>query len=164
MAMVNEDRGGQSDPGKGIALRYWDPENEAFWSGAGKRIATRNLWISIPNLLCGFAVWLYWSIIIVQMQNLHVLGFFPFAEDKSLLYTLPAIAGLAGATLRIPNSFMIAISGGRNVIFVTSLLLIAPSLGVGSHPRCRTSASSSPSECRGRRWGSTPDWATSGSA
>ncbi len=51
------------------------------------------------------------------------LGFFPFAEDKSLLYTLPAIAGLAGATLRIPNSFMIAISGGRNVIFVTSLLL-----------------------------------------
>jgi len=114
-----------------VALKYWDPEDGAFWSESGKRIASRNLWISIPNLLCGFAVWLYWSIIIVQMQNLHALGFFPFAEDKSLLYTLPAVAGLAGATLRIPNSFMIAISGGRNVIFVTSLLLIAPSLGVG---------------------------------
>ena len=125
------DRGTFPDPGKSVALRHWDPEDEAFWSGPGKRIATRNLWISIPNLLCGFAVWLYWSIIIVQMQNLHALGFFPFAEDKSLLYTLPAIAGLAGATLRIPNSFMIAISGGRNVIFVTSLLLIAPSLGIG---------------------------------
>ena len=97
-------------PGQGTTLDYWDPEDDAFWSQYGKRIATRNLWISIPNLLCGFAVWLYWSIIIVQMQNLHSLGFFPFAEDKSLLYTLPAIAGLAGATLRIPNSFMIAIA------------------------------------------------------
>jgi len=80
------------DPGRGVTLKYWDPEDESFWSGPGRRIASRNLWISIPNLLCGFAVWLYWSIIIVQMQNLHVLGFFPFAEDKSLLYTLPAIA------------------------------------------------------------------------
>ncbi len=135
--MANDERSGRAghgtppDPGKRVALSHWDPEDATFWSSHGKRIATRNLWISIPNLLCGFAVWLYWSIIIVQMQNLHALGFFPFAEDKSLLYTLPAIAGLAGATLRIPNSFMIAISGGRNVIFVTSLLLIAPSLGVG---------------------------------
>ncbi len=119
------------DPGRGVALKYWDPEDESFWSAHGSRIAGRNLWISIPNLLCGFAVWLYWSMIIVQMQNLHVVGFFPFAADKSLLYTLPAIAGLAGATLRIPNSFMISISGGRNVIFVTSLLLVAPALGVG---------------------------------
>jgi NNP family nitrate/nitrite transporter-like MFS transporter len=120
-----------SDPGRGVTLQYWDPENDSFWKSRGSRIASRNLWISIPNLLCGFAVWLYWSIIIVQMQNLHAVGFFPFAADKTLLYTLPAIAGLAGATLRIPNSFMIAISGGRNVIFVTSLLLIAPALGVG---------------------------------
>jgi NNP family nitrate/nitrite transporter-like MFS transporter len=119
------------DPGRHVALKYWDPEDADFWSGAGTRIANRNLWISIPNLLCAFAVWLYWSIIIVQMQNLHAVGFFPFAADKTLLYTLPAIAGLAGATLRIPNSFMIAISGGRNVIFVTSLLLVAPALGVG---------------------------------
>ncbi len=119
------------EPGRGVALQYWDPENDSFWKSRGSRIASRNLWISIPNLLCGFAVWLYWSIIIVQMQNLHAVGFFPFAADKTLLYTLPAIAGLAGATLRIPNSFMIAISGGRNVIFVTSLLLIAPALGVG---------------------------------
>jgi NNP family nitrate/nitrite transporter-like MFS transporter len=119
------------DPGRGVALKYWDPEDSVFWAAHGARIANRNLWISIPNLLCAFAVWLYWSIIIVQMQNLHALGFFPFAADKTLLYTLPAIAGLAGATLRIPNSFMIAISGGRNVIFVTSLLLMAPALGVG---------------------------------
>jgi len=112
-------------------LDHWDPEDESFWKATGSSVASRNLWVSIPNLLCGFAVWLYWSIIIVQMQNLYAIGYFPFAEDKSLLYTLPAIAGLAGATLRIPNSFMIAICGGRNVIFMTSLMLIAPALGVG---------------------------------
>jgi NNP family nitrate/nitrite transporter-like MFS transporter len=44
---------------------------------------------------------------------------------------LPAVGGLAGATLRIPNSFMIAISGGRNVIALTSLLLVLPALGTG---------------------------------
>jgi len=121
----------QPQAGTGVKLKFWDPENEEFWKSEGSAIASRNLWISVPNLLCAFAVWLYWSIIIVQMQNLHAMGYFPFAADKSLLYTLPAIAGLAGATLRIPNSFMIAISGGRNVIFATSLLLVAPSLGVG---------------------------------
>jgi NNP family nitrate/nitrite transporter-like MFS transporter len=54
---------------------------------------------------------------------------FPFSTTQ--LYTLPAIAGLVGATLRIPNSFMIAISGGRNVIAVTTALLILPAAGVG---------------------------------
>jgi len=126
-----QSRSESSDSPNRVRLGFWEPENEEFWSTRGSSIANRNLWISIPNLLCAFAVWLYWSIIIVQMQNLHAMGYFPFAADKSLLYTLPAIAGLAGATLRIPNSFMISIAGGRNVIFVTSILLIAPALGVG---------------------------------
>jgi len=113
---------GVSVPGIGDR---WDPEDEAFWESTGKRVAFRNLWISIPCLLCAFAVWLYWSIITVQMQNLG----FPFSREE--LYTLSAIAGLAGATLRIPNSFFIALSGGRNVIAVTTALLIVPALGVG---------------------------------
>ena len=49
----------------------------------------------------------------------------------ALLFTLPAVAGLAGATLRIPNSFMIAICGGRNVKFMTTLLLMLPASGAG---------------------------------
>ncbi len=106
-------------------ISHWDPEDEQFWNEAGKKHANRNLWISIPALLCAFAVWLYWSIIIVQMQNLG----FPFTKEQ--LYTLTAIAGLVGATLRIPNSFFIALSGGRNVIAVTTALLILPALGTG---------------------------------
>jgi len=109
----------------------WNVEDSAFWESIGKKVASRNLWISVPCLLLAFAVWIMWSIIIVQMQNLG----FQFDPDPAvntgLLYTLPAIAGLAGATLRIPNSFLIAIGGGRNVISVTTALLLIPTIGVG---------------------------------
>ncbi len=113
------------DKSSGADIHEWDPENEQFWAQTGKRIATRNLWISIPSLLCGFAIWLYWGIITVQMLNLG----FPFA--KSELFTLMAIAGLTGATLRIPSSFFIRLAGGRNTIFFTTALLMIPALGTG---------------------------------
>jgi MFS transporter, NNP family, nitrate/nitrite transporter len=106
-------------------LAIWEPEDEVFWEQEGKRIAQRNLWISIPNLLCGFAVWLMWGIITVQMLNLG----FPFSAAE--LFTLTAISGLTGATLRIPASFMIRIAGGRYTIFLTSAMLIIPALGAG---------------------------------
>ena len=112
-------------------LDRWEPEDEAFWTSTGKGVANRNLWISIPCLLCGFAVWLYWSIITVQMQKLGFVFDADPGRNKELFYTLSAIAGLSGATLRIPNSFFIALSGGRNVIAVTTALLILPALGVG---------------------------------
>ncbi len=106
-------------------LKNWDPEDTKFWESEGKKIANRNLWISIPSLLCGFAVWLYWGIITVQMLNLG----FPFA--KSELFTLMAIAGLTGATLRIPSSFFIRLCGGRNTIVFTTALLMIPAFGAG---------------------------------
>ncbi len=106
-------------------IRNWNPEDEQQWNASGKTIATRNLWISIPSLLCGFAVWLYWGIITVQMLNLG----FPYA--KSELFSLAAIAGLSGATLRIPSTFFIRIAGGRNTIFFTTALLMIPAVGAG---------------------------------
>jgi MFS transporter, NNP family, nitrate/nitrite transporter len=106
-------------------IREWNVEDEQFWESKGKKIANRNLWISIPSLLCGFAVWLYWGVITVQMLNLG----FPFA--KSELFTLMAIAGLTGATLRIPSSFFIRLCGGRNTLFFTTALLMIPAVGAG---------------------------------
>lgn len=106
-------------------LTKWDPENEEFWETTGKHIAQRNLWISIPCLLCGFAVWIYWGIITVQMLNLG----YPFSQSE--LFTLTAIAGLSGATLRIPSTFFIRLAGGRNTIFLTTALLIVPAAGTG---------------------------------
>lgn len=106
-------------------LKNWDPEEQTQWETTGKAIANRNLWISIPSLLCGFAVWLYWGIITIQMLNLG----FPIA--KSELFTLAAIAGLTGATLRIPSTFFIRLGGGRNTIFFTTALLMIPAILAG---------------------------------
>ncbi|UOD51542.1 antiporter [Orrella daihaiensis] len=103
----------------------WQPEDAGFWASKGKSIAARNLWISIPNLLVAFAVWLMWGMITVQMLNLG----FPF--EQSQLFTLTAIAGLMGATFRIPASFFIRLAGGRNTIFFTSALLIIPAVITG---------------------------------
>lgn len=112
-------------------IEKWDVEDEAFWESTGKKIAYRNLWISVPALLCGFAVWLMWGIITVQMSNLG----FPFSKEE--LFTLTAISGLAGATMRIPSSFFIRIAGGRNTIFLTTAMLLSPAIGTGialQHP------------------------------
>lgn len=123
----------------------WDVEDEAFWEKVGKKVANRNLWVSIPNLLLGFAVWIYWGMLAKFIQRAHFanpdLFNFTFGNDgepyasgdayKALMFTLPSVAGLAGATLRIPNSFMISICGGRNVKFMTTVLLVIPALGTG---------------------------------
>ena len=77
-------------PASGVAdIDDWRPEDEVFWERTGKKIAYRNLWISVPALLCGFAVWGMWGIITVQMLNLG----FPFTQAE--LFTLTAIAGWA---------------------------------------------------------------------
>ncbi|KAA3610144.1 MAG: antiporter [Calditrichaeota bacterium] len=112
-----------------INLTKWDPEDEQFWETEGKSIANRNLWVSIPSLLAGFAVWLMWGIITVQMKSLgFTFGKSP-DEAMGLLFMLPAIAGLTGATLRIPSTFFIRLAGGRNTIFFTTALLMIPSIG-----------------------------------
>ena len=120
-------------PGRaqGADIADWRPEDEAFWEATGKKIAYRNLWISIPALLCGFAVWGMWGIITVEMLNLG----FPFTQAE--LFTLTAIAGISGATMRIPASFFIRLAGGRNTIFLTTAMLLAPAIGTGivlQHP------------------------------
>ncbi|MBS3667819.1 antiporter [Vreelandella boliviensis] len=106
-------------------IKEWNVEDAQFWEQEGKHIANRNLWISIPSLLVGFAVWMMWGMITTQMQNLG----FPFTTDQ--LFTLTATAGLAGATLRIPASFMLRLAGGRNTIFLTTALLMIPAAGTG---------------------------------
>jgi NNP family nitrate/nitrite transporter-like MFS transporter len=106
-------------------IEHWDVENNAFWESQGKRIAYRNLMISVPARLCAFAVWGMWGIITVQMHNLG----FPFTQAE--LFTLTAIAGIAGATMRIPASFFIRLAGGRNTIFLTTAMLLAPAIGTG---------------------------------
>jgi|EP00533_Pseudo-nitzschia_delicatissima_P016085 NNP family nitrate/nitrite transporter-like MFS transporter len=132
-----------------VKLSAWDPENEKQWEATGKFIAKRNLLASIPNLTCGFGVWLVWSVIATKIQNMHdqdpdVYRFADWGSPqgkayRSVLFLLPGVAGLSGGTLRIPNSFLTQVSGGRNVVYSTSLLLCIPMLIAGialSDPNC----------------------------
>ncbi|MEP6971734.1 MAG: antiporter, partial [Betaproteobacteria bacterium] len=67
MTTTSKTRAAPPAAGDGADIADWRPEDETFWETTGKKIAYRNLWISIPALLCGFAVWGMWAIITVQM-------------------------------------------------------------------------------------------------
>lgn len=124
-----------------IKLNTWDPENEKQWEAVGKGIATRNLLASIPNLTCAFGVWLVWSVIATKIQKMHDEdpNVYPFqdwgsptgADYKATLFLLPAVAGLSGGTMRIPNSFLTQVAGGRNVVYSTTIILCIPMIMAG---------------------------------
>ncbi|MCZ7167062.1 nitrate/nitrite transporter, partial [Salmonella enterica] len=82
-------------------------EDSAFWEKTGHKVASRNLWISVPSLLLGFCVWMLFSLVAV---NLNKVGF-NFTTDQ--LFMLTAIPSVSGAILRVPYSFMIPLFGGR---------------------------------------------------
>jgi NNP family nitrate/nitrite transporter-like MFS transporter len=109
-------------PGRWIT--EWDPEDPAFWEGAGRSVARRNLVFSILAEHLGFSVWVIWSIVTV---NLNSVG---FAFTDSQLFWLVAIPNLVGATLRLPYTFAVPRFGGRNWTVVSALLLVIPCTGL----------------------------------
>jgi NNP family nitrate/nitrite transporter-like MFS transporter len=106
-------------------LTVWDPEDKEFWEREGKAIAARNLWISIPALFLAFAVWMVWSVVVI---NLPTIG---FQFDANRLFWLAALPGLSGATLRIFYSFMVPILGGRKWTTLSTASLLIPAIGMG---------------------------------
>ncbi len=106
-------------------ITRWEPEDEQFWEAEGKRHASRNLWISIPALLLAFAVWQIWS---VTAASLNDIG---FNFTKSELFTLAALPGLTGATLRIFYTFVVPIFGGKNWTIISTASLLIPAVGIG---------------------------------
>ena len=109
----------------GHTLIDWRPEDEPFWDATGRAIATRNLWISIPNLLLAFSVWMVWSVVVAKMPAIG----FDFSVGER--FWLAALPGLSGATLRIFYSFMIPIFGGRKWTALSSASLLLPAIGIG---------------------------------
>ena len=106
-------------------LTRWNPEDAVFWESEGRSIAGRNLWISIPSLTLAFAVWMVWSVVVV---NLPSVGF-RFSTEQ--LFWLAALPALCGATLRIFYSFMVPIFGGRRWTAISTASLLLPTLGMG---------------------------------
>ena len=100
-------------------LRDWRPDDEAFWQKTGRAIALRNLFFSMPPLLLSFAVWMMWSVVVLELPR---IGFqFTTAE----LFWLAGAPGISGAALRLLYSFVVPVFGGRNwTVFSTASLLI----------------------------------------
>ncbi|HSQ04266.1 MAG TPA: MFS transporter, partial [Burkholderiales bacterium] len=109
----------------GRTLTLWTPEDKAFWEREGKAVANLNLSISIPALLLSFAVWMVWSVVVVNLPNVG----FKFTTNQ--LFWLTALPALCGATLRIFYSFMVPIFGGRRWTAISTASLLLPALGMG---------------------------------
>jgi NNP family nitrate/nitrite transporter-like MFS transporter len=124
LAKISKDLHELSHPSP-LVLTDWNPEDPDFWEKTGKCIAKRNLWISIPALLLAFAVWMVWSVVVI---NLPSIG---FKYSTNELFWLAALPGLSGATLRIFYSFMVPIFGGRRWTTISTASLLLPSLWIG---------------------------------
>ena len=106
-------------------IEDWRPEDPTFWRERGRRIAQRNLWISIPALLLAFSVWMVWSVVVARLPAIG------FEFTPSQLFWLAALPGLSGATLRIFYSFMVPIFGGRLWTTLSTASLLLPAFGIG---------------------------------
>ncbi|MEI5906304.1 MFS transporter [Bacillus spongiae] len=106
-------------------LTEWDPSDKKFWEHKGKRIATRNLWISTIALHLAFCIWQMWSVMTI---NLPKVGF-TYTTDQ--MFTLTAIPALVGAVLRMFYSIAITYLGGRTWTVISTIILIIPAIGIG---------------------------------
>ena len=109
----------------GAVITDWRPEDPAFWQQRGHRIASRNLWISVPCLLLAFCVWMLFSAVAV---NLPKVGF-TFTTDQ--LFMLTALPSLSGALLRVPYAFMVPVFGGRRWTAFSTGIMIVPCVWLG---------------------------------
>ena len=119
MSIASEQTGGGAD------IADWRPEDEAFWERRASASPTATCGSRCPRCCaasrsgaCGAS----------SPCRCSTSGF-PFTQAE--LFTLTAIAGISGATMRIPASFLIRLAGGRNTIFLTTAMLLAPALGTG---------------------------------
>jgi MFS transporter, NNP family, nitrate/nitrite transporter len=106
-------------------ITHWDPENAELWESQGRKIARKNLWISVGSLMLAFIVWQIWSVVAVRLNDIG----FRFTQEQ--LFTLAAVPGLVGATLRFFYTFAVGIFGGRNWMTISTGVLAIPAIGIG---------------------------------
>ena len=109
-------------PTKGEWLESWDPENDTTWD---KSLAWRTLWVTTFCLTLAFVAWFLPSAII---PKLNALG---YEFTKSQLYWMAAMPGLAAGLMRLCWMVLPPILGTRKMVSLTTLLLIASTLGWG---------------------------------
>lgn len=101
-------------------LSNWNPENEETWDS---RLAWRTLWITTYSMLLGFATWYLVSAIAPELNSIG------YNLSTGQLYWLVAIPGLAAGIFRLIFMFLPPILGTRNLVALSSALLLLPMLG-----------------------------------
>ena len=103
-------------------LESWDPENEQTWDSG---LAWRTLWITTFCLTLAFVAWFLPSAVI---PKLTALG---YELSKTQLYWMAAMPGLSAGLFRLVWMTFPPILGTRKMVSLTTLLLIASTLGWG---------------------------------
>ena len=108
---------------------------------AASAFASHDKCILSLNLIFRHLRYMTSTVIATKIQKMHDQDpeVYPFQDwgspqgkdYRAVLFLLPGVAGLSGGTLRIPNSFLTQVGGGRNVVFNTSLLLCVPMIMAG---------------------------------
>ncbi len=107
------------------AIPRWNPEDPVFWKNRGRRVATRNAWISGAALVVAYAVWMLWPALVAWLPGAG----FHFSVNQ--LFWLAAAPALSGATLRLFFAFGVPAFGGRRWTTMTMAGLMLPVLGTG---------------------------------
>jgi NNP family nitrate/nitrite transporter-like MFS transporter len=104
-------------------ITAWDPEDTEFWQRCGRRVAIRNLLVSIFSEHIGFSIWTMWSVLVLFMSP--AIGFDFDAGEKFLMVAVPT---LVGALLRLPYGYAVTRFGGRNWTIFSSAILLVPTV------------------------------------
>jgi NNP family nitrate/nitrite transporter-like MFS transporter len=75
--------------------------------------------------MLAFIVWQIWSVVAVRLNDIG----FHFTEEQ--LFTLAAVPGLVGATLRFVYTFAVGSIGGKNWTVISTAILAIPAIGIG---------------------------------
>jgi len=100
----------------------WEPDDEAFWASTGKRIAQKNLILSMFAEHIGFSIWVLWTIVVLNLGNVGI------TLSVSELFLLTLLPNLIGSVLRVPYTFAVPRFGGRAWTTVSAALLFIPTL------------------------------------
>ena len=105
-------------------ILVWRINDDLFWKEKGQWIAYKNLFWSVITLTLAFMIWLYWGAFTVYLGALR--------PDFSLpqLYWLTSLPLVSAGLLRIVYSFTIPFYGGRNWTTFSTLIMLAPLIGI----------------------------------
>lgn len=109
--------------GPGSRLAGWDPADEDQWQAGGRRVAWRNLRVTVVVEFLGFSVWAAWAAVVPHLADAGI----PLTLGQQ--FWLASLPALVGGLARIPYSFAVSQLGGR-VWTTLSALLLVPGCGL----------------------------------